>query len=70
MDLLSQYKQDHPEAFRKAEAFQPSGEYGSLVRFVMRASGGRIREARGASIVLLIAAAAMAALAISIFFLI
>ncbi len=57
MDLLEQYKQQNPEAFREkkpapmADAY--GREYSTLVAFVMRFSGGRIRDAKQASYVLL-----------------
>ncbi|MBI2053311.1 MAG: hypothetical protein HYT41_01010 [Candidatus Sungbacteria bacterium] len=52
MDLLSQYKQEHPP-FQKQKpqaVTDPYGrEYGAMVRLVMRLSGGRIRDARQAN---------------------
>ncbi len=58
MDLLSQYKQDHPEAFQEKKQPRMSDEYGreytGMVRLVVRLSGGRIRDARTASYALLI----------------
>lgn len=47
MDILSQYKQQNPEAFREKK--QPvatdiyGNEYGTMARAVMRMSGGRIQ---------------------------
>lgn len=57
MDPLSQYKQSHPEAFQEKKPSPPTDEYGRaysrMVAFVMRLSGGRIKDARQASYVLL-----------------
>lgn len=57
MDLLSQYKQDYPEAFQEKKPVSLTDEYGrtysGMVAVVMRLSGGRINDARRASYVLL-----------------
>jgi len=58
MDLLEQYKQQRPEAFKPSVAAQSTTdhygrEYGAMVRLVIRLSGGAIRDARQASYVLL-----------------
>ncbi len=53
MDLLSQYKQDRPEALRPTPQWEPPKEFGFFIRLVMRLSGGRIREVNRASYVLL-----------------
>jgi len=70
MDLLEQYKQQHPEAFRKQKPARMADEYGreytGMVAFVMRLSGGRIRTAQQASMALIAFAAMM--LVISLFF--
>ena len=72
MDLLSQYKQDHPEAFQKQKpqpATDPYGrEYRAMMRFVMRLSGGRIRDARQASYALLVVAVIIALISAFLFF--
>lgn len=60
MDILSQYQQEHPEAFREAPKQQSSDGYGFFIRLVLRLSGGRVRDARQAARVLLIAAVVMA----------
>ena len=57
MDLLEQYKQQRPEAFKQT-APQPAADpygrkYGTMVRLVMRLSGGKIKDARQASYALL-----------------
>lgn len=64
MDLLEQYKQQHPEAFKEKPKWQPPSEYGFFIRLVMRLSGGRIREVREATYVLLGGAIVMAVVAI------
>ena len=57
MDLLEQYKQQNPEAFREkkpapmADAY--GREYSSMTAWVIRLSGGRIRGAKQASYALL-----------------
>ena len=66
MDLLSQYKQDHPEEFR--EKPRPVGsadrsQYGFLIRVVMKMSGGLITDANQASYTLLIGAILLIAIA-------
>ncbi len=72
MDLLEQYKQQNPEAFREQKRPQASDEYGreysTMVRLVMRLSGGAIKDARQASVVLLIGAAIIAIIALIVFF--
>lgn len=56
MDLLSQYKQDHPEAFQERKPAPMTDEYGrtytGMIALVMRLSGGRIKDARQASYML------------------
>jgi len=58
MDLLSQYKQEHPEAFQEKKPSPLTDAYGreyaGMVAFVMRASGGRIKDARQAHTVLFV----------------
>ncbi len=57
MDLLEQYKQQHPEKFQEqkpAPMADPYGrEYSTLVALVIRLSGGRIQNAKQASYALL-----------------
>ena len=57
MDLLEQYKQQNPEKFREQKPTQMADEYGreypAMVALVIRLSGGRIKDARQASYVLL-----------------
>ena len=48
MDILSQYKQQHPEALCEELQWRASHERGFLIRLVMRLSGGRIRETKQA----------------------
>ncbi len=67
MDILSQYKEQHPEAFKEKPQWQPPSEYGFFIRLVMRLSGGRIREARQASLALVIAAGVVFVASIGIF---
>ena len=61
MDLLSQYNKDHPEASQEKKRAPTTDEYGrvytGMIALVMRLSGGRIRDGRTASYVLLIAVA-------------
>lgn len=42
MDLLEQYRKEHPEAFRPRETQSELGaqEYGFLIKFVIRLPGG------------------------------
>lgn len=72
MDLLSQYKQDHPEAPRKKPSSSLTDEYGReysrMVALVMRLSGGRIKDARQASYVLLGIAVIIALVSLVLFF--
>ncbi len=72
MDLLSQYNKDQPEAFQEEKAAPITDEYGrahsGMIRLVMRLSGGRIRDARTASYVLLIAAAVILTVSLVFFF--
>jgi len=72
MDLLEQYKQQNPEKFREkkpapmADAY--GREYSGLVAFVIRLSGGRIRDAKQASYALAIAAAVIFFVSLLFFF--
>ncbi len=72
MDLLEQYKQQNPEAFREKKPAPAADEYGrtytGIVALVMRFSGGKIRNSRQAILVLLIFAAITAALSFFFFF--
>lgn len=73
MDLLEQYKQQRPEAFQEQKPSTPAAdaygrEYGAIVRFAMRLSGGRIRNARQASVVLIAAAGIAFAVSLFLFF--
>ena len=58
MDILSQYHKQRPEALQEKKAAPILDEYGrahtSMVGFVMRLSGGRIRDANQANIMLVI----------------
>ena len=56
MDLLEQYKQDNPEAFREKPPEEISKEYGFFVRLAMKMSRGTIRDIKEANRVLVIAA--------------
>ena len=71
MDLLSQYKQEHPEFQEKKQA-PMTDEYGrvytGMIALVMRLSGGRVRDARTAGIILLIAGGIIFAVSLVIFF--
>ena len=67
MDLLSQYKQDHPEAFREKPAWEPPKEYGFFIRLVMRVSSGRIRDVNTAAKALAIVGAVVFSISIIIF---
>lgn len=73
MDILSQYRQDHPEAFQEKKLLPMTDEYGrvytGMIALVMRFSGGRIRDARQASVALLLISVIIAISALLIFFL-
>ncbi len=57
MDILSQYNQQHPEASQEQKQTPMTDLYGrtytGMTAFVIRMSGGRIRDARGASFALM-----------------
>lgn len=71
MDILSQYKQEHPEAFQEKKPLPLTDEYGrtytGMVGLVMRLSGGRIRDANQASKVLLVGTVVIGAVALYLF---
>lgn len=71
MDILSQYKQDHPEAFQEKKPPRMTDDYGreysGMVAFVIRLSGGRIRDVRQATFALVAASAIIAVSALIIF---
>ena len=68
MGLLENYKEQNPEAFRKAPQWEPPREYGFFIRLVMRLSGGRIRDVNKASYVLLTVAVIIVIVALILFF--
>ena len=49
MDLLGQYKEQNPEAFREKPQWEAPKEYGFFNRLIMRLSGGKIRDIDQAS---------------------
>ncbi|MEK7099415.1 MAG: hypothetical protein AAB916_02765 [Patescibacteria group bacterium] len=67
MDLLEQYKSDHPEAFREKPREAIAVDQPLLIRLVMQWSGGMVRDVRQAQYVLL-GVAAVAVLAAAILF--
>ena len=72
MDLLEQYKQQYPEKFREKKVPTMTDEYGraysGMVAFVIRISGGRIKDARQASVALLAVSAIIVVSALIISF--
>ena len=72
MDLLSQYKKDHPEAFQEQKQAPMTDEYGrvytGMIAWVMCLSGGRIRDARTATYVLMAAAGIIFVVSLFLFF--
>ncbi|MEK7099169.1 MAG: hypothetical protein AAB916_01480 [Patescibacteria group bacterium] len=72
MDLLEQYKQQRPEAFREQKQAPTADKYGrtygGMTALVIRMSGGRIQDARGAMRVLLIAAVVTLLLSLLFFY--
>ncbi|MFY9462886.1 MAG: hypothetical protein WAP52_01735 [Candidatus Sungiibacteriota bacterium] len=72
MDLLEQSKQQNPEKFRDQKPAPIADEYGreysKMIAFVMRLSGGRIRDARQASYVLLVVSAVIMVVSLVLFF--
>ena len=66
MDLLEQYKQQNPEKFREQRPAQMTDAYGreysGINAFIIRLSGGKIRDAKQASYALLGVAAVIAAI--------
>jgi hypothetical protein len=72
MDLLEQLKQQNPEAFREQKSAPMADAYGReyswLVALVIRISGGRIKDAKQASVVLLVISIVIISLSLIIFF--
>ncbi|MEK7082360.1 MAG: hypothetical protein AAB915_01630 [Patescibacteria group bacterium] len=72
MDFLSQYKQEHPEAFQEKKRTPITDEYGrvytGMIAVVIRLSRGRIRDARTASYVLLGGAILIAIISLVLYF--
>ena len=68
MDILSQYNKEHPEASQEQKQAPLSDSYGraytGMTAWLMRVSGGRIRDARTASVVLLGIAGCIIAIAL------
>lgn len=55
MDILKKYEEENPKVHSQTPLkWEPSGEYSGIIRLVMRLSGGKIKNARQANIVLLI----------------
>ena len=68
MDLLEQYKQQHPEAFRPREnTGLGADEYGFLIKLAIRLPGGFVQNAKQATRVLLGAAGLVFVVAIVLF---
>ncbi len=67
MDLLSQYKQENPEASRPVITGQTGDEYSFFVRLVMKLSGGRVNDVQTATYVLLASAVVILLAAVIIF---
>ena len=68
MDLLSQYRQEHPESFQEKQAWTPPRDYGFFIRLAMRLSGGRIRDVNTASYALAIVAGVILIVSLFLFF--
>ena len=72
MDLLEQYKQQNPKAFQEKKPLPLADEYGreysGMIALVIRLSGGRIRDAWQANIMLLAVVVVIAVTASTIFF--
>jgi len=68
VDILQQYEKEHPGAFRQAPSWEPPQEYGFFIRWVMKLSGGRIRDVRSASYILLGFAALAIVVSLVLFF--
>ncbi len=71
MDILGQYEKQSSESPSHAPAWKPSqemGEGGSLVQFVIRISGGKIKNVRQATYALLAGAGILILVSLFIFF--
>jgi len=72
MDILEQYKQQRPEAFRGQKPAQMADayrrEYTGMIALIMRLSGGRIRDAKQANYFLFGLAAIIGSVALILFF--
>ncbi len=72
MDLLSQYKQEHPESFQEKKAAPTADEYGraytGMIAYVVRLSGGRFKDINQASYVLAIAVVAVLMVSALVYF--
>ena len=71
MDILSQYNKEHPETSQEQKQTPITDQYGraytGMTAFIIRTSGGRIRDARRALRILLIAGVVVFAVSITIF---
>ncbi|GEM_PF-910218 len=71
MDLLEQYKQQNPEAFQNKKPTSAvdiyGREYTGMMAWIIRISGGKIHDAKQASVVLLILAVVVAVAAVFLF---
>lgn len=68
MDILKQYKKEHPMMFREVPQEFRSRDHRFLIALVIWMSGGRVRDTRDASVILIVAALAVAALTIVVVF--
>ena len=71
MDILGQYEKQSSGSSSQGPAWKPSqeiGEGGSLVQFVIRLSGGKIKDARQATYILFAFAGIMILASLLIFF--
>ena|SRR3989344_5436147 len=69
MDILGEYERQRQVASApiRPTSFRPGSEYGFFIKLVMRLFGGKIENGRQASIVLLVAAAAILLISLFIF---
>lgn len=72
MDFLEQYKQQNPPAFQKRSSLLLTDDYGraysGMITLAMRFSGGRIKNTKEASYVLLVFAGIIMLVSFAIFF--
>lgn len=70
MDILAQYEKENPKQEQASQNIydDQSEDYGAIIHWVMKVSGGRIQDVRQANMVLIVAAVIMIIISLFLIF--